>query len=737
MKVIAQGWARISHGNGAIGAVAAVVLLFSLGEPAPADAAEADSPTRIPIKSKASLVHLGSLDSFDITPQGTGAAGLLYEYLKNPSSILSERRLRKAIQVYDDIIPAENFGGEYTALQWLCRYFLASSADQKELLEDPVTAAFYRELAQDDFRPLKTYLKQKYHFDDYRFKKTPKSSTEFRFLEDFILFNNPDRDRWEASSKIIELVGLQRGETIADIGCGPGYYTFKFAELVGDEGHVYATDTNAGHIRYVVDLAKQLGVKNVEAREVPTTGAPFARRLDAVFLCSLYHNVYALASRGECDEFVGHIRKALKPDGRLILVDNALVEDENIPYHGPYIAKELIISQLRYYGFELVRTDQFIPQRYVLEFRLAPDGVPAPSEPAAETSEDCVVVNSTGALVRCPSAGGPGFTISGRKAARLFYRMLETKDPADAAQALAAYRGLIPRERFGDEYSAFAWFCEYFLADTERKQEMIEDPVVKDYFDRLAEDGFGTIKKYVRNKYYLQHKLGEAEGGARLIATRRGRVFYEGMEDLELEYSWDELNAWGDFIAFCNPDREKWEKTGKILEYLRLKPGDQIADLGCGAGYYTFKFARIVGDDGRVFAIDTWDEPLDYVTAVSKRHGFRNVTPVLGKEDDCQLDADSVDLVYVCSMYHAIYLFSMDYVQERFISSVQRALRPGGRLVVADNSILDDTERPYFGPGMAPELIIGQLKHYGFALADRAQFIPQRYVLVFQMKGER
>jgi hypothetical protein len=93
-----------------------------------------------------------------------------------------------------------------------------------------------------------------------------------------------------------------------------------------------------------------------------------------------------------------------------------------------------------------------------------------------------------------------------------------------------------------------------------------------------------------------------------------------------------------------------------------------------------------------------------------------------------------VDLVYICSVYHAIYMGSLEYVKDGFIDSLKRSLRKGARLAIADNAVLADSENPYYGPRIAPELIVSQLKQYGFRLVDRAQFIPQRYILVFEVE---
>jgi hypothetical protein len=86
-------------------------------------------------------------------------------------------------------------------------------------------------------------------------------------------------------------------------------------------------------------------------------------------MCSLYHIIYTTLTEEVKDRFVNSLKTALKPDGRLVIVDNAVVTQGTLPYHGPHIAKELIIGQLYYYGFDLAEQYQFIPQRYVLVFK--------------------------------------------------------------------------------------------------------------------------------------------------------------------------------------------------------------------------------------------------------------------------------------------------------------------------------------------------------------------------------
>ena len=123
-----------------------------------------------------------------------------------------------------------------------------------------------------------------------------------------------------------------------------------------------------------------------------------------------------------------------------------------------------------------------------------------------------------------------------------------------------------------------------------------------------------------------------------------------------------------------------------------------------------------------------------YIKEVCQKNNIHNVETILARDNNTGLPANSVDLIYICSMYHAMYMGALEYVKDGFIATLKPALRKGARLVIADNAVLKDAENPYYGPRIAPELIISQLKYYGFRLVDRTQFIPQRYVLVFQLE---
>lgn len=363
--------------------------------PTPAQSSSGPSiNVNVPVNSDVSLVHVGSSDSFAITTEGRQAATLLLNALEEPDEAKARDAAQKASAIYAQIIPRENYGGEYSALQWFADYIAAPDEKKQDFLRNPQVAFFFNVYGGDNFAVLKEYLFRKYRLREIGDEETKGGQDRKVWLEDTILFENPRRESWEKTSELIKLLKLKPGEQIADVGSGPGYYSFQFAKIVGPAGHVYAIEMNADHLKYVEAAKDALGVSNVSTVETDGKSVGLAgvqTKVDAIFLCSLYHNMYAMATKPERDSFVSSIKDSLKDDGKLYLVDNGLVPPGVLPYHGPYVAKELIIGQMLNYGFDLVEQSQYIPQRYLLVFQVKKPQV-ALSEPAKnkESSERAV-----------------------------------------------------------------------------------------------------------------------------------------------------------------------------------------------------------------------------------------------------------------------------------------------------------------------------------------------------------
>jgi len=176
-----------------------------------------------------------------------------------------------------------------------------------------------------------------------------------------------------------------------------------------------------------------------------------------------------------------------------------------------------------------------------------------------------------------------------------------------------------------------------------------------------------------------------------------------------------------------DPDRAAWQKPQEVAMKLELKPGEAVADLGAGSGYFTVLFARAVGPAGEVFAVDVDPEMLEYVAYRAKEEHLDNIRTVLALPHDPKLAAGSVDMVFICNTLHHI------SDRDKYYPLLARALKPNGRLVN-----IDFVKRPIPVPGpplrmrSAKEDVAKEVKPSGFRLVKSFDFLPYQYFLVFE-----
>lgn len=327
----------------------------------------------IKVSNAKSIVHIGSLDSYDITEQGINAARYVYEFLSTRQPELAHIAIRK----YDELIPSENFGGEYSALQWFCEVMTAPVYTRDSMLTDPLVRDFYTTLTADSCKILRYYLMHKYKLESEEVRQRSDSileksgevgRTHRSYLEDYILALNPKRPQWEHTQDILSHMAILPGDTIVDIGSGSGFFTYKFSKQTGDQGRVFALELKDEHIQSLNRFLEKEGVRNVEVIKGFEDNLNIPCKAQKMFMCSLYHILYGVTSDRIRDKYLKSVVDHLAEGGELYIVDNGPVDDATLPYHGPYISKELIITQLTVYGLKPAGFWQIIPQRYMLKF---------------------------------------------------------------------------------------------------------------------------------------------------------------------------------------------------------------------------------------------------------------------------------------------------------------------------------------------------------------------------------
>lgn len=129
---------------------------------------------------------------------------------------------------------------------------------------------------------------------------------------------------------------------------------------------------------------------------------------------------------------------------------------------------------------------------------------------------------------------------------------------------------------------------------------------------------------------------------------------------------------------FEGESREVFDERERIVKELKLRPGMAVADIGAGTGLFTRLFAKEVGREGKVYAVDIAPMLIEYIKQTSKELDLPQVKPILGKDHSAQLPKNSVDVVYICDTYHHFEF------PTKMMKSIHQALKPKGRVVLVD-----------------------------------------------------
>jgi ubiquinone/menaquinone biosynthesis C-methylase UbiE len=173
-----------------------------------------------------------------------------------------------------------------------------------------------------------------------------------------------NRERQEHCRAMIKSLGIEPGQTVCDMGCGNGFHTFRLSKLVGKNGRVLAVDVQPEMLRMLEETAKQKAIKNIEIIQSSEYDPKLPEgELDLILLVDVYHE-FAYP-----EQMLGAMHKALKPEGRLVLVEFRL-EDPSVPILLEHkMSKEQVKKELVPNGFKLVEEFDKLPWQHVMFFQ--------------------------------------------------------------------------------------------------------------------------------------------------------------------------------------------------------------------------------------------------------------------------------------------------------------------------------------------------------------------------------
>ena len=194
--------------------------------------------------------------------------------------------------------------------------------------------------------------------------------------------------------------------------------------------------------------------------------------------------------------------------------------------------------------------------------------------------------------------------------------------------------------------------------------------------------------------------------------------------DATSRHPFDDVEKWVEI--FDDPERAEWQKPADVVVALGLKPGQRVADLGAGTGYFSRFLAEAVGPQGRVYAIDTEPEMVEHLARRAERERTLQVDAVLAEPDDPGLPEEGVDLVLVVDTYH--------HIDDRvhYLERLAKRLRPSGSVAIID---FQKRKLPIGPPPehkLARETVIDEFDEAGFRLREEPELLPYQYFLIFE-----
>ena len=182
--------------------------------------------------------------------------------------------------------------------------------------------------------------------------------------------------------------------------------------------------------------------------------------------------------------------------------------------------------------------------------------------------------------------------------------------------------------------------------------------------------------------------------------------------------------------ALEDPKRDAYQKPHEVMEALAFKPGEIVADIGSGSGYFTFRVAQHVGSNGRVYAVDVNPDMIKHVQQRIADLKVSNVTPILARPNDPMLP-EKVDRFLIVDVWHHI------EDQVGFLALMKKHLKPGGQVIMIDFHKRDLPVGPPVAMKIAREDLLKQMQANGFELAKEHTILPYQYFMVFTVPSGR
>jgi ubiquinone/menaquinone biosynthesis C-methylase UbiE len=175
-----------------------------------------------------------------------------------------------------------------------------------------------------------------------------------------------------------------------------------------------------------------------------------------------------------------------------------------------------------------------------------------------------------------------------------------------------------------------------------------------------------------------------------------------------------------------DPKRDEWQKPEAVIQALKIQPGEYVADIGAGSGYFTRHIARAVGETGTVFAVDIEEGMIDHLQQRLKEENLANVQAMKVPAHDPLLIDGSLDLAFICDVYH--------HLEDRdvYMRKVRKALKATGRIAIIDFYKKETPVGPPMHMRLSEAVVEKELRTAGLEVTEKLDILPYQYILIAQ-----
>lgn len=176
-------------------------------------------------------------------------------------------------------------------------------------------------------------------------------------------FDDPARDAWQMPARVIEALALKRGQIVADIGAGTGYFSVRIARSEAAP-KVYAVDIEPSMVTYLQDRAAREHLSNIVAVQAAADNPNLPEPVDLVLIVDTYHHI------GSREAYFRNLEKMLKPGGRVAIIDFKPDSPEGPPREFRFTPNQ-VKSEMAKAGYSLSARHDFLPRQHFLIFAIA------------------------------------------------------------------------------------------------------------------------------------------------------------------------------------------------------------------------------------------------------------------------------------------------------------------------------------------------------------------------------